>query len=257
MAVNDFDLSGRRALVTGGGDGLGRQFTEALVDAGADVYICGRRPEPLTEAANALSARGTVTPVVADITDETQLRRLVDTVSNIDILVNNAGKSHIAPWLDVSHEEWRKIMALNVDAPFRLAQEFVPGMVEAGWGRIVNIASVYALLTPEPARYPGQSIEIASYVTSKHALLGLTKYLAAELGTTGVTVNAICPGMFPSPATADLIAPAVGRALSAGAPIGRLGNDTDLRTALLFLTATSSSFVTGQSIAVDGGWSTW
>ncbi|WP_214110530.1 SDR family NAD(P)-dependent oxidoreductase [Acrocarpospora catenulata] len=255
--MDDFDLTGRRVLVTGGGDGLGRQMTEAFVDAGARVVICGRRREPLERTAAELAERGEVTPVQADVTVPADVDALVAAAGQIDVLVNNAGLAHRTPWQEVESAEWRRIMTLNVEAPFWLCQRFVPGMIERGWGRVINVASVYGLVAGDAGRYPGLGLDIASYFASKHAVIGMTKFLAAQIGTTGVTVNALCPGMFPSPANDDALQPEVIAALSAGTPMGRLGTDRELRSAVLFLAAPSSSFVTGQSLVVDGGWTIW
>ncbi|MBO4207957.1 SDR family NAD(P)-dependent oxidoreductase [Micromonospora echinofusca] len=257
MSLPDFDLTGRRALVTGGGDGLGRQLTEALVDAGATVVICGRRPETLERTAAELADRGEVVPVRADVTEPADVETLATAAGAIDILVNNAGLAHRAPWPEVTSADWRWIMTLNVESPFWLFQRFVPGMVERGWGRVINVASIYGLVGGDASRYPGIGLDIASYFASKHALVGLTRFLAAQVAPNGVTVNALCPGMFPSPANDDALQPEVIAALQAGTPMGRLGTDRELRSALLFLAAPASSFVTGQSVAVDGGWTVW
>ncbi|MFG1878695.1 SDR family NAD(P)-dependent oxidoreductase [Sphaerisporangium sp. NPDC049003] len=257
MAMDDFDLTGRRVLVTGGGDGLGRQMTEAFVDAGASVVICGRRLKPLRRTADELADRGTVRPIRADVTEPADVDALVASAGEIDVLVNNAGLAHRTPWQEVRSEEWRRIMTLNVEAPFWLCQRFVPGMIERGWGRVINVASVYGLVAGDASRYPGLGLDIASYFASKHAVIGMTRFLAAEVAPTGVTVNALCPGMFPSPANDDALRPEVIAALSDGTPMRRLGTDRELRSAVLFLAAPSSSFVTGQSLVVDGGWTTW
>ncbi len=253
--LEDFDLTGRTALVTGGGDGLGRQMTEALVDAGARVVICGRREEPLRRTAAELGEQ--VLPVQADVMETADLDRLQAAAGAVDILVNNAGLSRRAPWQEVTSEDWRWIMHLNVEAPFQLCQRFVPGRVERGWCRVINVSSIYGLVAGDAGRYPGLGLDIASYFASKHALEGLSKFLAAQLGRTGVTVNTLCPGMFPSPANDDALQPEVIAALSAGTPVGRLGGDRELRTAVLFLAAPTSSFVTGHSLVVDGGWTAW
>ncbi|BCB83909.1 SDR family NAD(P)-dependent oxidoreductase [Phytohabitans suffuscus] len=255
MTVDDFDLTGRRVLVTGGGDGLGRQMTEAFVDAGAEVVICGRRPEPLERTAEELGDR--VVPVRADITEPADVDALVAAAGDIDVLVNNAGLAHRAPWPEASSEDWRWIMTLNVESPFWLFQRFVPGMIERGWGRVINVASVYGLVGGDASRYPGIDLDIASYFASKHAVIGLTRFLAAQVGPTGVTVNALCPGMFPSPANDDALRPEVIAALEQGTPMRRLGTDRELRSAVLFLAAPASSFVTGHSLVVDGGWTVW
>lgn len=257
MTLADFDLSGRKVLITGGGDGLGRQMTEAFIDAGASVAICGRRLQPLDRTVSELSGRGPIERFQADVTDVDQVGELIAEVGEIDVLVNNAGVSHRAPWPEVKSEDWRYIMTINVESPFWLCQGLMPGMIDRGWGRVINVASVYGLVAGDASRYPGLGLDIASYFTSKHAIIGLTKFLAAQLGHTGVTVNALCPGMFPSPANDDALNPDIIDQLTLGTPIGRLGNDRDLRAAVLFLAAPGSAFVTGQSLAVDGGWTVW
>lgn len=153
--LSDFDLTGKRALVTGGGDGLGLQMTEALVDAGATVVIYGRRAEPLHEAARALGER--VVPIAADVTSQDDVQRLVDAAGSIDILVNNAGLAHRAPWDEVTSQDWRWIMSLNVESPFWLIQALAPGMIERGWGRIINVSSIYGLVGGDHSRYPGST----------------------------------------------------------------------------------------------------
>jgi len=258
MAMNDFELNGRRVLVTGGGDGLGKQMTLALADAGASIVICGRRSGPLEETAAVISeAGGQVETYVADVTLEADRRRLADLIGEVDILVNNAGVASRGRWDEVELEDWRYIMNINVEAPFRLIQLFAPGMIERGWGRVINIASIYGLVAGDPSRYPGVGLDIASYFASKHSLVGLSSFLAVEFGRSGVTVNTICPGMFPSPTNEEMLTADVRAALEAGAPVGRLGSETDLRTAILFLASPNSGFVTGQNLVVDGGWTIW
>lgn len=256
--MDDFDLSGRRAFITGGGDGLGRQMTLALADAGASIVICGRRAEPLAETAALIhDIGGEVETFVADVTIEHERARLSEQVGDIDILVNNAGVANRARWDLVDLSDWRYIMNLNVEAPFHLTQLLAPAMISRGWGRVINIASIYGLIAGDPARYPGVGLDIVSYFTSKHALVGLTRFLAVEFGRSGVTVNTICPGMFPSPTNDEMLTPEVRNALESGAPVGRLGTDTDLRTAVVFLASARSGFVTGQNLVIDGGWTIW
>jgi NAD(P)-dependent dehydrogenase (short-subunit alcohol dehydrogenase family) len=257
MTLADFDLTGRTVLITGGGDGLGRQMTEAFIDAGAGVTICGRRLEPLDRTVQELSDRGSVERFQADLTDLDQVQQLVADLGAVDVLVNNAGVSHRAPWPKVQSDDWRYIMTINVESPFWLCQGLMPGMIERGWGRVINVASVYGLVAGDAHRYPGIDLDIASYFASKHAIIGLTKFLATQVGETGVTVNALCPGMFPSPANDDALQPEVIAQLTQGTPMGRLGTDRDLRSAVLFLAAPGSAFVTGQSLVVDGGWTVW
>lgn len=252
------DLSGRRALVTGGGTGIGRQLAQTLALAGADVVICGRRSGPLEEAAAEIAAMGgAVTAIEADVTSEDDLGRLIAT-GPVDILVNNAGYGRIGPWTEVTMDGWHDVLAVNLDAPFRLSQLLVPPMVEQGWGRVVNIASVYGMVTGNPYMYPQFEWDNCAYVTSKHALLGLSKYLAVRTGGTGVTVNAISPGMFPfTEANQDRSPEESLRRLRQFTPEGRTGEIRELASALLFLVSPDSTFVTGQNIVVDGGWTLW
>jgi gluconate 5-dehydrogenase len=257
-ARNGLDLSGKHALVTGGGTGLGRQMAEALAEAGARVTICGRRAEPLKIAAAALVAAGRDAKwAVADVTNDADRRRLFAEVKGVDILVNNAALGERKPWLTVSIDEWRAILTLNLEAPFALSQVFVPPMIERKWGRVINISSIYGLIVGDPSLYGEWGIDLASYVASKHGLIGLTKHLAVVLGGTGVTVNALCPGMFPNTEQNASKSGGLAPGLAARTPVKRVGNDTDLRAAIVYLASPGSAFYTGQSMVVDGGWTIW
>jgi NAD(P)-dependent dehydrogenase (short-subunit alcohol dehydrogenase family) len=258
VARNGLDLSGKHALVTGGGTGLGRQMAEALAEAGARVTICGRREEPLQRAASAMIAAGRDARwVVADVTSDSDRRKLFEEVKGVDILVNNAGGGERKPWLTVSIDEWRALLTLNLEAPFAMSQVFAPPMIERKWGRIINISSIYGLIVGDPALYGDWGIDLASYVASKHGLIGLTKHLAMVLGSTGVTVNALCPGMFPGTEKNAKHAAGLIPGVEARTPVKRAGNDTDLRAAIVYLASPGSSFYTGQSLVVDGGWTIW
>ena len=251
-------LSGRRALVTGGGTGIGLQFAETLARLGASVVICGRRAQPLESAAASIAETEPVVPIPADVASDDDRQRLVRQAGEIDILVNNAGYARLGPWETVPVAEWREVMNVNVEAPFCLAQLLVPSMIERGWGRVVNVASVYGMLAGNPYFYPDFDWDAASYVTSKHALIGLTKYLAVRTGGTGVTVNALSPGMFPdTEANRDMCSTESRRRLGLFTPEGRTGDVEDLSSALTFLVSPASGFVTGQNIVVDGGWTIW
>jgi NAD(P)-dependent dehydrogenase (short-subunit alcohol dehydrogenase family) len=256
---NGLSLAGKRALVTGGGAGLGRQMAEALAEAGASLVICGRTRAPLEETAESLAARGRhADPVVADITAEADLARLHEAAGDVDILVNNAGYSLRTPWQDVPLDEWREVMAINVEAPLRLTQLFVPGMMERGWGRVINVSSVYGVVAGDPALYGDLGLDIASYFASKHALIGLTRHLAAMIGGSGVTVNALSPGMFPAtPANAKHSTGEGLQRIADRTPVHRVGGDDDLRAAVVYLASPGASFYTGQNLIVDGGWTIW
>ncbi|MEK6648987.1 MAG: SDR family NAD(P)-dependent oxidoreductase [Actinomycetota bacterium] len=258
--LSDFNLTGKRALVTGGADGLGRQFTDALLDAGAEVIISSRRIELLNEVVKEISQTHPtkISARQCDVTVQEDVKRLAKEVGDIDILVNSAGLSHRAPWQEEQSEDWRRIMVLNVEAPFWLCQQFLPGMIKNGWGRVINISSIYGVVAGDASRYPGLGVDMPSYFASKHGLIGLTKFLAAQVATTGVTINALCPGSFDSPANRKYFSPGpLLDAVSKATPMGRIGTDRELRTALLFLAAPGSSFITGQSLVVDGGWTIW
>ena len=257
-ARNGLDLTGKHALITGGGAGLGRQMTEALAEAGARVTICGRREAPVKKTAAALVAAGhEARGFVADVTVDADRRRLRDETGDVDILVNNAARGERKDWLTVGMDEWRAIMELNLEAPFALMQLFVPSMITKGWGRVVNISSIYGLITGDPSLYGSWGNDLASYVASKHGLIGLTKHIAVMLGDKGITVNALCPGMFPNTEANESHSKELVPALAARTPVKRAGNDTDLRAAVVYLSSPGSSFYTGQCLVVDGGWLAW
>lgn len=257
--LSDFDLTGKRALVTGGGDGLGRQFTEALLDAGAEVIIASRRKELLDAVVTELAQKYSgISAEKCDVTNYDDVVALAKGVGEIDILVNNSGLAHRAPWWEEQSMDWKRIMTLNVEAPFWLSQLFLPGMIKNNWGRVINISSICGVVAGDERRYPGLGLHMPSYFTSKHALIGLTKFLAAQVAKSGVTVNALCPGSFDSPANRQYFSPGpLLDAVSEATPMGRIGTDRELRTAMLFLAAPGSSFITGQALVVDGGWTIW
>jgi len=251
-------LEGKRALVTGAGTGLGLQMALGLAEAGADLVICGRRREPLEDCAEQARALGVdVRIITADVTVEADVQRLKAEAGRVDILVNNAGGGVIQPWLEVSLEEWRKVIALNLDAPFRLCQLFVPPMMERRWGRVINVSSIYGSIGGDESRYPGLNWDIASYFASKHGLNGITHYLAPRLAPYGVCINSLSPGMFPSEKNMALLTPEVISRLIDGTPMKRLGEADDLKAAVVFLASPGAKFVTGQILIVDGGWTVW
>jgi len=259
MALDLLHLTGRRALVTGGGTGLGRQIATGLAAAGAAVTICGRRLESLREAAAVIAAAHpdavAVVSIDADVTCEADLERLRAEAEPVDILVNNAGVALHQPWATTSVEDWRKTFAINLDAPYRLCQIFIPGMAARGWGRVINVASVYAVVGGDPQRYPGVPWDKPAYCVAKHGLHGLTHFLAARLAASGVCVNTLSPGGFAgAEQNRALMTPHVVSALVQQIPARRLGSETDLQAAAVFLASPGAAYVTGHNLIVDGGW---
>jgi gluconate 5-dehydrogenase len=251
-----FDLTGQVALITGGSRGLGLQMAEALGEMGARIAIAARKPHELAAAEAALTAKGIeVFSVPCDLGDiaakpaERLTTAVLERFGRIDILINNAGASWGAPAEDHPAEAWRKVMTLNVDAAFYLAQEVGKrAMIPQGGGRIVNIASVAGL----GGNPPNLNMFTIAYNTSKGAMVNFTRALAAEWGRYNINVNAICPGFFPSKMSQGLL-DRFDKEVLAATPLGRLGGDEDLKGAAVFFASAASRHVTGQILAVDGG----
>jgi NAD(P)-dependent dehydrogenase (short-subunit alcohol dehydrogenase family) len=255
------DLSGRRALITGAGRGLGRALAVGYAEAGADIVICARTAERLEQTARLAREHGTqVVPVVADVTDEGDVQRLAAEAGAIDILVNNAGGAIWQPWQTVSLDDWHAAFRLNLDAPFRMIQLFAPGMLERGWGRIINIASVYGSISPD-RRYYKPDWDVSSYFATKHGINGLTHYFATRFADRGVTINSLCPGgimMADQDAElADDDRERLERFIDEMVPMRRLGGPDDYVGPAVFLGSQGSRYITGQLLIVDGGWSAW
>jgi NAD(P)-dependent dehydrogenase (short-subunit alcohol dehydrogenase family) len=240
------DLSGRNALVTGGSRGLGLQIAEALIEMGAKVAITARKKDELDEAKKHLGASASA--FVCDIGKREAIPPLVEQCGRIDILVNNAGATWGAPAEEHPLEAWDKLVNVNLTGLFVLSQLVAKKfMIPAKWGRIVNVASIAGLLGQDPRFAP-----TAAYTATKHGVVGLTRQLAAEWGIHGITVNAICPGFFPSKMTKATLATA-GELVKEWTPSRRLGNDEDLKGLAVLLASEASRHINGQAIAVDGG----
>jgi gluconate 5-dehydrogenase len=248
-----FDLTGQVALVTGGSRGLGLQMAHALGEAGAKIMLSSRKAADLEVAAAELQAAGIDARwIAADCGKEEDIRRLAfettERMGPIDILVNNAGATWGAPAEDHPVEAWDKVMNLNVRGYFILSQEVAKRcFIPRGKGRILNVASIAGL-----AGNPSEMKTIA-YNTSKGAVINFTRALAGEWGEHGITVNAICPGFFPSKMTYGLLEKLGADKLSQGAPLRRLGDDEDLKGLAVLLASDAGKHITGQWLAVDGG----
>ena len=248
-----FNLEGKTALVTGGSRGLGLQIAESLGEAGAKILLTSRKAADLEEAAAHLQARGIDTRwVAADASQPDEIQRVADEamqrLGKIDILVNNAGATWGAPAEEYPLEAWDKVMNLNIRSLFLMSQAIGRlSMIPRQSGRIINVASIAGLSgSPSTMKY-------IAYGTSKGAVVNFTRTLAAEWGRYGITVNAIAPGMFPSKMTAGTIAKVGVEALATGAPLGRIGDDDDLKGAALLFASAAGKHITGQILAVDGG----
>lgn len=251
-------LVGRHALVTGGAQGIGAAIASALLSHGARVTIVGRNRDSLAKALRTLGDSGSLESAAADVTDSRAVAGAFDAAQKrfgaIHILVNCAGQAHSAPFLKTDEELWRRMMAVNLDGTFHCIQAALPGMLETGWGRIVNIASTAGLT--------GYAY-VSAYCAAKHAVIGLTRAVALETATKGVTVNAVCPGytqteMFDESvarivAKTGRTAEAVREQLAARNPQKKLVQPQDVANAVAWLCLPGSESITGQAIAVAGG----
>jgi NAD(P)-dependent dehydrogenase (short-subunit alcohol dehydrogenase family) len=244
------DLTGRAALVTGASSGLGRHFAGVLAKAGARVALAARRTDALAETKAAIEAAGGTALVVAmDVTDPGSVSAAVgqawDGFGRIDILVNNAGVTATRPFLDMSEEEWDRVIDTNLTGCARVAREVARRMRDdAQGGSIVNIASILGM------RVAGH---VSSYIAAKGGLVHLTKAMALELARHDIRVNALCPGYVETELNADFFASDAGKALVKRIPQRRLGRLADLDGPLLLLASDAGAYMTGSVLAVDGG----
>lgn len=251
-ALDLFRLTGRRALVTGGVRGLGRVMAEALAEAGATVCITSRSADAARGAAGEIAAATgeRIVGAVGDVTTADGVARLAREVAHafgdVDILVNNAGVNIRGNAEDLSESDWDTVLDTNLKGPFLVARTFGPAMCTRGWGRVVNLSSMLATIA-----LPGR----APYAASKAGVSALTRVLALEWARAGVTVNAICPGPFATEMNRQLLNdPEKYQAFVQKLPVGRWGALHEIKGITLFLASEASSYVTGASFAVDGGW---
>ena len=248
-----FDLSGKTALVTGGSRGLGLQIAEALGEAGARVMLTSRKASDLEEAAGSLKAQGIDSLwAAADASRPDEIQRVageaIERLGHVDILVNNAGATWGAPAEDHPLDAWDKVMNLNVRSIFLMSQAIgKASMIPRRQGRIINLASIAGLA--------GNSSDMTmlAYNTSKAAVINLTRTLAGEWGKYNINVNALAPGMFPSKMTKGTFDRIGADVLAAHAPLLRVGDDDDLKGAVVLFASQAGKHITGQVLPIDGG----
>lgn len=247
-----FDLSGQVALVTGGSRGLGRQMASALAVHGADVVLCSRNEDEVASAAEMIAAESDrqVLGLRADVTRSAEVEALVqralDRFGRVDILINNAGAGLRKPLLEMTDDDWGRIIRVCLDGPFYVARAVAPAMIAAGYGRIVNISSSLGSIAL-PERGP--------YCAAKGGIIQLTRVMAVEWAKHGITTNVICPGPFRTPYNLRLEEnPALYESYLGLIPQHRWGELREIRAAAVFLASREASFVNGTSLYVDGGW---
>lgn len=252
-----FDLSGKVAIVTGAGSGLGIVFAEALAEAGADIVCADLQLPGVQETARSIEQRGRAALAAeADVTDEAAVQRMIqstlDRFGRLDILVNNAGIGIAGPPEEMTLADWKKVIDVNLTGVFLCAREAGKAMIAGGnGGRIINIASILGAVASEPG-------PATAYAASKGGVINLTRDLAAHWAPHGVRVNAIGPAYFPSAMTSDAFAvPEVLSAIERLTPLGRVGQLEELKGPVVFLASDASAYVTGQTLFVDGGWTAW
>jgi NAD(P)-dependent dehydrogenase (short-subunit alcohol dehydrogenase family) len=247
-----FSLKGKRALITGGGKGLGQIFATALAQAGAEVANASRSLKDCQSTAKQITeqTRKKCLPFSADVTKASDVQKLVTDVTKdlgtVDILINNAGVNVRGAAHELAETDWDSVINVNLKAPFLVSRAIMPGMMERGWGRIINLGSILSVIA-----IAGR----APYASAKAGVLNLTKVLALEAAQSGVTVNAICPGPFATDMNKPLLQdPAKYQAFVQKIPMGRWGELQEITGAAVFLASDASSFVTGSALFVDGGW---
>lgn len=240
-----FNLSGKNALVTGASGGIGGAIAKALCDAGATVTLSGTRVAPLEELAASLGARAHVLPCnLSDAEAVTALpKQAADLMGTVDILVNNAGITRDNLFMRMSDDEWSSVLEVNLTSTMRLCKGVMRGMMKARWGRIVNISSIVGA-----TGNPGQ----ANYAASKAGMVGMSKSIAYEVASRGITVNCVAPG-FITTAMTDKLTDDQKSAILTQVPAGRMGEASEIAAAVLYLSSPEAAYITGTTLHVNGG----
>lgn len=240
-----FDLTGRTALVTGASGGIGGAIARALHGQGAAVTLSGTRPGPLEALASELGSRTHVLPT--DLSDaqavEALPKKAAELMGSIDILVNNAGITRDQLMMRMSDADWLAVLEVNLTSTMRLSRGVLRGMMKARWGRIVNVSSIVGV-----TGNPGQG----NYAAAKAGVIGLSKSLAAEVASRGITVNCVAPGFIATAMTDALTEEQKARLLT-GIPAGRMGASEEIASAVVYLASAEAAYVTGQTLHVNGG----
>ena len=240
-----FDLTGKTALVTGASGGIGAAIARGLHAQGATVALSGTRAEALEKLASELGGRTHV--LTCNLSDKDAVEKLVPAaeaaMGQLDILVNNAGLTRDGLFMRMKDEDWDTVIAVNLTATFRLARAAVKGMMKRRWGRIVSITSIVGV-----TGNPGQG----NYAASKAGMIGMSKSLAAEVASRGITVNCVAPGFIESPMT-DALNDKQKEAILGQVPAGKLGQGADIASAVVYLASQEAQYVTGQTLHVNGG----
>jgi 3-oxoacyl-[acyl-carrier protein] reductase len=243
------ELSGHLALITGAGQGIGRACAEVFALKGADLILFDKNPTALSEVADQISQTGRqVFTRTLDLTDIDALKKAVKEVKSkgrIDILVNNAGFDRPGSVVKINTGDFLEVLSIHLVVPFTLIQLLLPDMRKAGWGRIINVSSIYALI--------GAKAEVA-YSTAKAGVIGLTKSVAKEAGPDGVTVNTVLPGMTRTPTIETFMADKYKQLIIDNTPLGRMGEAEEIASVIAFLASDEASYITGTPIPVSGGW---
>jgi len=246
---SQFSLAGKKALVTGSSKGIGAAIAQALAYAGADIILLGRTAESLEATKSSIVNIGRkVEIVLCDVSSPEAIKEVFANIAemNVDILINNAGSISRAPAAETEIDDWHRIIDTNLNSVFQISQACGRAMIAKGSGTIINIASLLS--------FQG-GINVPAYTASKHGVAGVTKALANEWGSRGVTVNAIAPGYISTDNTAALRADADRNAsILARIPIGRWGNPDDIASVAVFLASPAARYINGEVLTVDGGW---